>query len=156
MSEFFNTYAPVLWLITTGLVVIALAWLAWMSFGKEEAAGAGGVDAEQIEKMAAQLSQLVWATLEMKTSLAGSIQGVGLLRFDAYPDTGGQQSFSACFADSQGNGVVISSLHGRANTRVYARPLRLWISEMQLSKEELAAIEVARGQIERNADENPA
>ena len=148
MSEFFNLYAPVFWLITTGLVVIALAWLAWLSFGREEAAGGGEVDPSQMEKMAAQLSQLLWATLEMKTSLAGSVQGVGLVRYDAYPDTGGQQSFSAVFADSQGNGLVISSLHGRANTRVYAKPLRLWISEIQLSKEELAAIEAARQQTE--------
>ncbi len=146
MAEFFDTYAPLLWLITTGLVLIALAWLAWLSFEREQAVGESGVDPDELERMAGQVSQLLWATMEMKTSLSGSLQGVGLVRFDAYPDAGGQQSFSVALTNAQGDGVVISSLHGRANTRVFAKPLSMWNSDIQLSNEELAAIEQARGQ----------
>ncbi|MBI4769870.1 MAG: DUF4446 family protein [Chloroflexi bacterium] len=146
MAEFFDTYAPLLWLITTALVLIALAWLAWLSFEREQAVGESGVDPDELERMAGQVSQLLWATMEMKTSLSGSLQGVGLVRFDAYPDAGGQQSFSVALTNAQGDGVVISSLHGRANTRVFAKPLSMWNSDIQLSNEELAAIEQARGQ----------
>lgn len=147
MAEFFDTYAPLLWIITTGLVVITLVWLAWLSFGREEVAGAEGVQQGEME-IEGQLSELLRATAQMRDSLAGTLQGVGLVRFDAYSDAGGQRSFSVVLADSQGNGVVISSLHGRANTRIFAKQLYLWESEIQLSDEELEAIEQARSQTE--------
>lgn len=68
----------------------------------------------------------------------------GLLRFDAFPDIGGQQSFAFAIYDDLGNGAVISSLVGRANARVYCKVLREGRSDIELSTEEKRAIEFAR------------
>ena len=53
---------------------------------------------------------------------------------------GGNQSFSSVFADEEGNGVVITSMHTRARTNVFAKPLQNWKSEYELSEEENQAI----------------
>lgn len=72
------------------------------------------------------------------------IQKVELLRFNPYDDTGGDQSFTACFLDSSGNGIVITSLHARSGTRVFGKEVILGKSpKYQLSKEEELAIKQA-------------
>lgn len=66
----------------------------------------------------------------------GHVQKVAILRYNPYGDTGGDQSFSAAFLDGRLNGVVITSLHSRAGTRVYAKTISTGQSELGLSKEE--------------------
>jgi hypothetical protein len=72
------------------------------------------------------------------------IQHLGMLRFNPFRETGGDQSFSLALADGQGNGTVISTLHSRDLTRVYAKPLKAWQSSYQLTEEEQTAINKAR------------
>ncbi len=71
------------------------------------------------------------------------LQGVGVVRFDAFDNTGGNQSFAIALADELGNGVVFSSIHGRDETRMYAKPLEKGSSSYALSSEELSAVEAA-------------
>lgn len=146
MSQFFLEFGPVLWLITTGLVVIALIWLAWLSFvGRDEAPPAGPAgEPGELVRTAGQVSRLLWETMELKASMSNAVQAAGFVKYDAFPDVGGEQSFSVAFTNPQGDGVVVSSLHGRANTRVYAKPVKNWGSEHSLSAEEIKAIEQAR------------
>ncbi len=78
-------------------------------------------------------------TLEKKELL--HIQKIGLLRFNPFKDTGGDQSFVLVFADANDTGVVITGLYSRTGTRWYAKRI---ISgkgvEHDLSEEEKKAI----------------
>jgi hypothetical protein len=74
------------------------------------------------------------------------MQRVGFLRFNPFRDAGGDQSFALALADSEGNGFVMSSLHGRDATRLYGKPLVGWDSVYTLTDEEKQAIEKARAQ----------
>ncbi|MCS7185953.1 MAG: DUF4446 family protein [Armatimonadetes bacterium] len=78
--------------------------------------------------------------------LQGCLQRVGLVRFDAFEDVAGQQSFSVALLDNQGNGVVITSLFGRNESRCYAKPVIQGNSPHRLSEEEMAAIRQAMEQ----------
>ena len=72
------------------------------------------------------------------------IQRVELLRFNPYDDTGGDQSFTVCLLDNEGSGIVITSLHARAGTRVFAKDIKEGKgSKYQLSKEEELVIQKA-------------
>lgn len=72
------------------------------------------------------------------------IQRVELLRFNPYQETGGDQSFTACFLDEKGNGFVLTSLHARSQTRVFAKPIKLGKAEKyELSSEEEAVVKKA-------------
>jgi hypothetical protein len=69
-----------------------------------------------------------------------AFQHLGMIRYNAFHDTGSDQSFAIALADGGGNGVVLSSLHARDVTRVYAKPLEKWESTYQLTQEERRAI----------------
>ena len=72
-----------------------------------------------------------------------SFQHLGVVRFNPFHDTGGNQSFALALIDGHGNGVVLSSLHTRDMTRVYAKPLLQWESSYSLTDEEKQAIALA-------------
>ncbi|HZZ99044.1 MAG TPA: DUF4446 family protein, partial [Candidatus Saccharimonadia bacterium] len=60
------------------------------------------------------------ARLGMKTHLQNS----ALVRYNPFGDTGGNQSFALSLLDAEGNGFVVTSLHSREHTRVYAKEVR--------------------------------
>jgi hypothetical protein len=72
-----------------------------------------------------------------------TIQKVAVIRYNPFADTGGDQSFAIALLDSLGNGVVLSSLHSRTDTRVFAKPVQSGRSRFQLSDEEQDAIKKA-------------
>jgi hypothetical protein len=72
-----------------------------------------------------------------------SLQHMGVVRYNPFQETGGDQSFAVALVDGHGNGVVLSSLHARDVTRVYAKPLRKWESTYSLTDEEKQAIALA-------------
>jgi len=73
-----------------------------------------------------------------------SLQQVGLVRYQAYHDVGGDHSFALALLDAGGSGVVVNSLYHRDRCRVYAKPVRDWVSAITLTDEEREAIERAR------------
>lgn len=83
-------------------------------------------------------------TRELERAGRRHTQHVGILRFNPFRDAGGDQSFALALADSEGNGFVISSLHGRDVTRMYGKPLVAWDSVYPLTDEEKQAIEKAK------------
>lgn len=73
-----------------------------------------------------------------------NVQKVYLKRYNPYHDTGGDQSFSASLLDGHGNGLVITSLHSRSGTRVFAKPVKGGKEDgFEFSGEEKAVVEKA-------------
>lgn len=81
-------------------------------------------------------------TLEAKVER--SKRHVGVVRYDAYGEATGMQSFALAVTDDHGDGAVVTSLLGRADCRVYCKALVGGRSERPLSVEEQAAIDAAR------------
>jgi hypothetical protein len=69
-----------------------------------------------------------------------ALQRFHIVRYDAFEDMGGRLSFSAALLDENGDGVVITSINGRTETRTYAKPVKGMSSEHNLSEEEREAI----------------
>jgi hypothetical protein len=69
-----------------------------------------------------------------------AISRIGLIRFDAFEDAGGAQSFALAMVDDDGDGIVLSSLHSRPTTRVYVKAIRRGIADAPLSDEEARAL----------------
>ncbi|HEX5015607.1 MAG TPA: DUF4446 family protein [Candidatus Limnocylindrales bacterium] len=72
-----------------------------------------------------------------------AVQRVGLVRFNPFEETGGNQSFALALTDANGDGLVISSLHARAGTRLYAKSVVAGKSDAALSAEEAEALRIA-------------
>lgn len=73
-----------------------------------------------------------------------NFQKMGFVRFNPFDDSGGNISFAVALLNDHNDGVVISSLHGREGTRVYAKTITSGLSESKLTDEELQAIKNAK------------
>ncbi len=81
------------------------------------------------------------ATLEaIAKQLNTATQNVAVVRYDSKADDGGNLSFSAALLDAHQSGIVITSLHGRASNRIYAKAIDSGTSEHVLSSEEQEAL----------------
>lgn len=68
---------------------------------------------------------------------------LAVLKYNPYNDTGGDQSFSLAILNGKMDGVVITSLHSRASTRIYLKDIKSGKSELELSKEEARVLKEA-------------
>jgi hypothetical protein len=84
-------------------------------------------------------------TAQLRQRLSSAVRTVGFARYDAFPDVGGQLSFSAALLDEAGDGVVLSTINGRRDSRSYAKTIKGGQSLQQLSDEERVAIAMAMG-----------
>ncbi len=81
-----------------------------------------------------------------RRDLAMALRHVSVVRYDAFGDMGGRFSFSAALLDDAGDGLVITSIHARSETRTYLKGLAGGDSDITLSPEEQQAVRIARGQ----------
>ena len=75
--------------------------------------------------------------------LAAALRHVSVVRYDAYGDTAGLLSFSVALLDDVGDGLVLTCLNGRAETRTYAKGVSGGGGDQPFSPEELEALEQA-------------
>lgn len=80
----------------------------------------------------------------LRAEAKDALRHLAVVRYDAFGDMGGHLSWSLALLDDGGHGVVLTSIHGRSEARTYAKSIRGWTCEQQLSPEELEAIEHAR------------
>jgi hypothetical protein len=141
MQELWNAYGFYLWAMTTALVLIALAWLAYNTFAAQpdEAEAAPAVDPATLQALIERVEAVSEAAPHMQATLGRSLQYCGLVR---YADGNGAQAFSLAISNARGDGFVLStSVRGGMN----AKPLAQWGSSQPFSREEQAAVDEARG-----------
>lgn len=103
-----------------------------------------------------EIRELKQFTKEMEHYLANvekrlkmSTQAIETVRFNPFKGTGsgGNQSFSSAFISEKGDGVVLTSMYARDRISMFAKPLKAWKSEFDLSEEEKEAIEACKQKI---------
>ena len=146
--------------VALGVAVVVLgAWVAWLQ--RSEAllrrrlrrvlpqGESSGVDEildrqlKRIDSLTERVEALNMLHRELEALGQRTIQKVAVIRYNPFSDTGGDQSFAMALLDSLGNGVVLSSLHSRTDTRVFAKAVQSGRSKYQLSDEEQEAIRKA-------------
>lgn len=98
----------------------------------------------QVQQALRKTSELDLLVRQLERAGMGHLQHCGVVRFNPFRDTGGDQSFALAMTDGEGYGVIISSLHARDSARVYAKPLAAWESSYPLTDEERQAMAQAR------------
>jgi len=99
--------------------------------------------AKAIQRLEAAVRSLNATDKGQQQLIDGAVRHVGLVRYDAFEDVGGRLSFSCALLDEHGKGVVVTSINGRQDTRVYAKPIVDATSTYNLSTEEDEAIRQA-------------
>ncbi len=101
--------------------------------------------AHDIEAIKLALDNAERRILALTEDAKAHVQRIGVIRFNAFPDTGSDLSFAIAMLDAHDNGFVISSLYGRNESRTYAKPIRAGTSTYSLSQEEKEALAQAMG-----------
>ena len=99
---------------------------------------------ERVRQVVSDVNNVAARTALVERDLQSAFGRVGLVRYNPFEgETGGNQSFSLALLDGRGDGFVVSSLHARAGTRVYAKAVSGGTSEAALSAEETEALRQA-------------
>lgn len=99
----------------------------------------------QSEQTAAEVrAELSAATTHLLTESGKGLRRVAMVRYDAFEDLAGRTSFSVALLDDHGDGVTISAINGRSDSRVYAKGVQASVGAGQdLSPEEQQAVRAA-------------
>lgn len=104
-----------------------------------------GEHLERVRAVVRDVDRLENRTSAVEKDLRSALGRVGLVRYNPFDDTGGNQSFALAILDAGGTGFVVSSLHARGGTRVYAKAVEAGRSDTALSAEEAEAVARALG-----------
>lgn len=150
---------PYLSAVALLISVVTLVWMAllYRRFRRLALGKNGSVD-ESIALLTKETNELKEFRTELEkylklaeSRLRGSVQGVGVVRFNPFTSgQGGNQSFAAAFLDEEGHGVVFSTLYSRDRVGVYAKPVTKGNSTFELTDEERDAIKKAQERIARH------
>ena len=99
--------------------------------------------ADQVRAMRGEVDDLAVLLAKTRTELADALRHVSVVRYDAFGDMGGRLSFSAAMLDDGGDGLVLTAIHGRTETRSYIKGVKGGQSEASLSPEEQQAVSYA-------------
>lgn len=91
---------------------------------------------EYVKGLEKEIARLSGEVDKLKKESVFFTKKAELERYNPFPGTGGNQSFSVAMLDGNKDGVIITSIYGREGNRIYAKPIRAGTSEYSLSDEE--------------------
>lgn len=140
MQEFWDIYGFYLWALTTTLVIVALLWLAWNTWGHE----AEETPEHALEPIDERVADVLESVPLMQASLGRTVQFVGLERF---ADAAGGAGFALALLNARGDGIVLTHKVGLLS----ATSVKMWMSAngARLSEEEQLAVTQAHKQLEQ-------
>ena len=145
--------------MVVGLVGIVLAVVALVRYsrlhraygllqvaeGRETIVDVMGRTMDEFSDLRDEVAQLESNLTVTRRDLSAALRHVSVVRYDAFGDMGGRFSFSAALLDDHGDGLIVTSIHGRTETRTYLKGLEKGASDITLSPEEEQAIYLAKG-----------
>jgi hypothetical protein len=141
------------WLVVLILLSVAEGLIILMALGRlmsqkhapaRERISADEGIRQELSGIGTRLAALEQGMARVVEALPRSIQGVGVVRYNPFPDMGSNMSFSLALLDGRGNGVVLSVLTNREGSRVYGKAVENGNSSYPLSDEERQALALAR------------
>ena len=95
---------------------------------------------ERVEKQNAEIREIINS---IDANMANCIQKIGIVRYNAFKDTGSDLSFALAMLDEKNNGVVLNGIYSREMSNIYAKPVENGKSTYTISEEEQQAIQKA-------------
>lgn len=99
---------------------------------------------KMVEEMSEKIKEMDCDIKRLETNLRKCVQKVGIVRYNAYNDTGSDLSFTMALMDAEENGIVLNGLYSRDSSSIFAKPLVKGETKYNLSAEEIQAIDIAR------------
>ncbi len=97
----------------------------------------------QVQSLRKELEQVQTALAIVRRDVSAALRHVSVVRFDAFGDMGGRMSFATALLDDNGDGLVLTSIHGHTESRMYTKSVHNRKADGRVSPEELEAIATA-------------
>jgi hypothetical protein len=152
----FNHHSLALWAVLAGAVIVLAIWtLSVRSANRrlalrldefldgassENTAGLLVEYLRTVRSTAAAVDHIQAEHARVAALMPSVVRHVGLVRFSPFHDTGGDQSFALALLDGRRDGVVLTALHSRSDSRLYAKPIEGGASSYVLTGEEREAM----------------
>ena len=98
---------------------------------------------KKVETVEARNEEIISYCKIIDDNIKRCSQKIGIVRYNAFKDTGSDLSFALALLDSKDNGVVLNGIYSREMSNIYAKPVEKGVSKYVLSDEEKQAIEKA-------------
>lgn len=160
--ELLKPYMPYISVIALAVFVILLALMFYivseikrLDRRLRRLAGVGEVENikdvlerfRDLKEVKDQIERLEEKTGHILQSLESTLCRVGMVRFNAFPDTGSELSFALAVLSKEGDGFILTSLYSRDETRIFLKPVKRGRALYRLSEEEEKALQIALGYI---------
>jgi Protein of unknown function (DUF4446) len=158
LSGFYQQAALYLWIVLALSVAILASWInsvrkrtnrimeahnALVDGGDSDITSILMARINRLEDASSRLGTLAQLCQQLEREVNSGIRRVGLVRFSPFDDTAGDQSFALALLDADSTGVIVSSLHARTCTRVYAKSVTRGEPSHELTVEEEDALNIA-------------
>jgi Protein of unknown function (DUF4446) len=154
---FSNSTLSILAVVAVAIAVIAFVWVIvlgvrvramrrqYLALQGPDGTAESFVEAvsrkiDEVTALREDVGELRARIQQARVELGQAVRHVSVIRYDAFGDMGGRLSFSIALLDDGGDGLVMSSINGRTETRTYVKPVQAARSEQTLSPEEIQAI----------------
>jgi len=129
-----------------GVIFTIIALIVYhAAIARPRAGGASGRSANAPPAAAApDVSDLRNRIAALEAACAGALQSVGFVRFNAFPDVGSELSYALAVVDGRGDGFVVSSIYSREEVRTYAKSVKRFEADKDMSEEERRALAIAK------------
>ena len=143
------------WLVLAALALAGASFLmalaAWRRSGVRRSGGPRPVKRKPLPRPRGKTTPLSSDEVSeeihrLRRDVSTTLRHMAVVRYDAFGDMGGHLSWSMALLDDGGDGVVLTSIHGRSDSRTYAKNVSAWSANQQLSPEEEEAIGFARAE----------
>ncbi|HEY0773009.1 MAG TPA: DUF4446 family protein [Nocardioidaceae bacterium] len=129
-------------LLVTSLAALAVALVA---LRRSQAGHARRTtNRRRVEDLPTDVEGLRAEVHALRMEASEALRHLAVVRYDAFGDMGGHLSWAMALLDDGGDGVLLTSIHGRSEARTYAKNIRGWSCEQQLSPEEEEAVKFAK------------
>jgi len=146
--------------VVVGVVGVVLGAVAWFKLykmqrsydllspveGRENYLDVLARTREEFGELSVDFHELDKRLKVTRNDLARALRHVSVVRYDAYGDLAGRYSFSAALLDDSGDGLIITSIHGRSENRLYLKGIAQGRPDIELSPEEVQAVAAAKGE----------
>lgn len=98
---------------------------------------------KKVEDVKSENSEIERYCEKLDNDSKENLKNIGLVRYNAYKDTGSNLSFALAILNDKNTGIVLNGIYGRDTSNIYAKPVINGKSEYALSREEEEAINKA-------------
>jgi len=104
------------------------------------------VEVKEIREATASLDDLFARQEIIQKTQSNTFQKIGFVKYNAFENIGNDLSFALTLLDGNNNGICISSIYGRSESRIFSKPIVKGKSLVSLSQEELESLNEALGE----------